>query len=163
MGLKKPRSSAAAIHRRISKIAQAQSWRVPSYSTVYAILANLDPTIVTLSHEGAAAFRDRFELIHRHRTGAANAIWQKADPSWPVCGIPDGLYVDQGGDFTSNHLDQVAASLRFRIVYSTVARPQGRGKIERLFGTLNSELLPELAGHHADLQDPAAPRVGLPH
>ena len=22
------------------------------------------------------------------------AIWRKADPSWPVCGIPDVLYVE---------------------------------------------------------------------
>jgi putative transposase len=41
----------------------------------------------------------------------------------------------------------VAAALRFRAVYSAVGRPQGRGKVERLFGTLNAELLPELPGH----------------
>jgi putative transposase len=56
------------------------------------------------------------------------AIWRKGDPSWPVCGIPDVLYVDHGSDFTSNHLDQVAVSLRFRLVYSAVARPQGRAR-----------------------------------
>jgi len=178
---------------------------VPSYSTVYAILAALDPALVTLAHEGATAFRNRYELVHRHRAETANAVWQadhtmldllildhagkpvrpwlttvvddysraiagfmvflgapsilntslalrqaiwrKGDPSWPVCGIPDVLYVDHGSDFTSHHLEQVAASLRFRLVYSAVARPQGRGKIERLFGTLTTELLPELPGH----------------
>ena len=52
MGLKKPRASAAAIHRRIRNVATAQGWRVPSYSTVYAILAALDPAMVTLAHEG---------------------------------------------------------------------------------------------------------------
>jgi len=57
------------------------------------------------------------------------AIWRKGDPTWPVCGIPDVLYVDHGCDFTSNHLDQVAASLKFRIVYSAVARPQGRARL----------------------------------
>src|SRR5262249_60639603 len=72
------------------------------------------------------------------------AIWRKADPSWPVCGIPDVLYVGHGSDFTSSHLDQVAARLRFRLAYSTVARPQGRGKVERLFGTLNAALLRQL-------------------
>ena len=76
MGLKKPRSSAAAIHRRIGKMAEEQSWPVPSYSTVYAILADLDPAMMTLAHEGAAAFRNRYELIHRHRAEAPNAIWQ---------------------------------------------------------------------------------------
>jgi putative transposase len=89
------------------------------------------------------------------------AIWHKADPSWPVCGIPDVLYVDHGSDFTSHHLEQVAASLRFRLVYSAVARPQGRGKIERLFGTLNTELLPELPGHLRHGQPVTIPRLSL--
>lgn len=75
------------------------------------------------------------------------AIWRKKEPGWPVCGIPDVLYVDHGSDFTSIHLDQAAADLRIRIVHSAVARPQGRGKVERLFGTLNTELLPELPGN----------------
>ena len=29
------------------------------------------------------------------------AIWRKTDLAWPVCGIPDALYVDHGSDFTS--------------------------------------------------------------
>jgi putative transposase len=219
MGLKKPRASAAAIHRRISSIATAQGWRGPSYSAVYAILRKLDPAMVSLAHDGAAAFRDRFELIHRHRAEAPNAIWQadhtmldilildetgksvrpwlttvlddhsravagyvpflgaptalqtslalrqaiwrKADPAWTVCGIPDALYVDHGSDFTSRHLDQVAVSLHVRIIYSAVARPQGRGKIERLFGTLNTELLPELPGHLVAGKPVTPPRLSL--
>ena len=75
LGLKKPRASDAAIHRRVSDIATAQCWRLPSYSTIYAILTALDPAMMTLAHEGAAAFRDRYELIHRHRAAAPNAIW----------------------------------------------------------------------------------------
>lgn len=75
------------------------------------------------------------------------AIWRKQNSDWIVCGIPEKLYVDHGSDFTSVHLEQVAADLRFQLIHSTVARPQGRGKIERFFGTLNTELLPELAGH----------------
>jgi len=219
MGLKKPRASAATIHRRIAAIAQAQGWRVPSYGTVHAILARLDPALVTLAQDGPAAFRDRYELIHRHRAAAPNALWQadhtlldilirdqdgmpvrpwlttviddhsraiagylvfvgapcalntclalrhaiwrKADPAWPVCGIPDVLYVDHGSDFTSRHLDQVAASLRFRLVYSAVGRPQGRGKVERLFGTLNTELLPELPGHLVEGATTGPPTLSL--
>jgi putative transposase len=75
------------------------------------------------------------------------AIWVKSDPAWPMCGLPEVLYVDHGSDFTSEHLTQVAADLKFAIVHSTVARPQGRGKIERFFGTITTELLPELPGH----------------
>ena len=58
------------------------------------------------------------------------AIWRKANPSWPIQGIPDVLYVDHGSDFTSDHLGQVAAALRIELIHSTVARPQGRGKVD---------------------------------
>jgi putative transposase len=51
LGLKRPRSSAATIHRRVGGIAKARGWRAPSYGTVHAILARLDPAMVTLSHE----------------------------------------------------------------------------------------------------------------
>ena len=200
-------------------MAKAEGWPVPSYSTVYAILANLDPSMVTLAHYGTSAFRNRYELVHRHRAETANAIWQadrtmldlpildqagepvrpwltivmddysrafagimvfagapsilnaslalrqaiwcKGDPAWLVRGIPDVLYADHGCDFTSKHLDRVTASLKFRIVYSAVARPQGRGKIERLFGTLNSELLPELSGHLVKGKPASASKLSL--
>jgi putative transposase len=55
----------------------------------------------------------------------------------------------------------VGASLRFRIIYSAVARPQGRGKVERLFGTLNTELLPELPGYLASGKPATPPRLSL--
>ena len=75
------------------------------------------------------------------------AIWRKPDPGWAICGIPDILHVDHGTDFTSRHLEHTATELRIRIIHSTVGRPQGRGKIERFFGTITTELLPLLPGH----------------
>ena len=75
------------------------------------------------------------------------AIWRKTDPSWPVCGIPDVLYSDHGSDFTSRHLEQVCLDLRVELIHSTAGVPQGRGKIERFFGTIATELLPRLPGH----------------
>ncbi len=76
LALRKSRLSCAAIHRRIVVIAQARDWPVPSYSTVRSIIRALDPAMVTLALDGAAAYRDRFELIHRHRASAPNALWQ---------------------------------------------------------------------------------------
>src|SRR6267378_2294114 len=90
------------------------------------------------------------------------AIWRKQNATWPVCGIPDVLYVDHGSDFTSAHLEQVAADLRFQLVYSSVGRPQGRGKVERLFGTLNTECLAELPGYLSQGQPATPPRLSLP-
>ncbi|CLP47696.1 transposase [Mycobacterium tuberculosis] len=220
LALTGPRLSIATIHRRVGKVAAEKGLRPPSYASVHSILSELDPATLTLAHEGEAAFRDRYELIHRHRAerpnatwqadhtqldilildanGAAvrpwlttviddysravagymvflgspsalntslalrQAIWRKPQTDWPVCGIPDVLHVDHGSDFTSIHLDQAAADLRFQIIYSTVARPQGRGKIERLFGTINTELLPELPGHLLKGKPASTPRLSLP-
>jgi putative transposase len=180
LALRKPRPSAAAIHRKITALAAKRQWTPPSYSSVYGIVRGLAPAMITLAQDGPAAFRDHYELIYRHRAEGPNAIWQadhtlldvmvldangkavrpwltiiiddysraiagytiflgaptalqtalalrqaiwrKQNAAWPVCGIPDVLYVDHGSDFTSTHLDQVAADLHFQLVYLIIPR-----------------------------------------
>src|SRR6266567_4098778 len=39
------------------------------------------------------------------------AIWRKEDPRWHASGIPTVFYTDHGSDFTSKHMEQVAADL----------------------------------------------------
>jgi putative transposase len=53
--------------------------------------------------------------------------------------------------------------LRIQLINSTVGVPQGRGKIERLFGTITTELLPELPGYlpPAGTGPPSPPRLSL--
>ena len=75
------------------------------------------------------------------------AIWRKTDPAWPVCGVPSVLYSDHGADFTSTHIAQVCADLKTQLIHSSPGKPRGRGKVERLFGTITTELLPTLPGH----------------
>jgi putative transposase len=57
-----------------------------------------------------------------------------------ICGLPGTLYTDHGSDFTSQHLEQVASDLHIRLSFSTPSVPQGRGKIERLFESITTEL-----------------------
>ena len=49
------------------------------------------------------------------------AIWRNEDSRWIVCSIPDVLYTDNGSDFTSQHLEQVGADLKIRLVFSNPA------------------------------------------
>lgn len=74
------------------------------------------------------------------------AIWRKADARWHVCGIPTHFYTDNGSDFTSHHLEQVAVDLKVELVFSWPGHPRGRGKIERFFRTVEQLLLPHLPG-----------------
>jgi putative transposase len=74
------------------------------------------------------------------------AIWRKERPDWFVSGIPAILYTDHGSHFTSGHIEQVAADLKFQLIFSTVGQPRGRGKIERFFRSVSQVLLPRLPG-----------------
>src|SRR3546814_33697 len=76
MALLKPPPSIATIHRRIANLAVEQCWRRPSYGSVRDIVRRIEPAMLTLAHEGAAASRDRFELVHRYRAARPNARWQ---------------------------------------------------------------------------------------
>ena len=75
------------------------------------------------------------------------AIWRKADPAWHVCGIPAIFYTDHGSDFTSRHMEQVAADLKIQLVFSIAGQPRGRGKIERFMNTTNQLCLATLPGY----------------
>jgi transposase InsO family protein len=79
-------------------------------------------------------------------------IWRKGDPHWEICGIPDILYTDNGSDFRSKHLEQLAADLKIRLVFSTPGQPQGRGRIERFFRTVNEMFLCDLDGYPLPLK-----------
>jgi len=90
------------------------------------------------------------------------AIWRKGDPHWSVCGIPATFYTDHGSDFTSNHLEQVAAELHMALVFSIAGKPRGRGKVERMFATVNQRFLCHQPGYTPPHSPPARPVLSLP-
>jgi putative transposase len=204
MALRKPRMPVATIHREVADTARKLGQEPPSYKVVHAVIAKLEPALLTLAHEGSKAYSASFDLVHRREADAPNAIWQadhteldilvkdtdgtarrpwltiiiddysravagyfltlsapsaiqtalalrqaiwrKPQAGWHICGIPQVLYTDHGSDFTSHHIEQVAADLKIRLIFSGVARPRGRGKIERFFDSLSQVLLSRLPG-----------------
>lgn len=89
-------------------------------------------------------------------------IRRKADPRWPVCGVPDALYTDRGKDFKSRYVEQVAADLGMRLVFGRPLQPRGRGKIERFFRTVEQLFLREAQGYAPGKFVPAGPLPTLP-
>ena len=75
--------------------------------------------------------------VMRTSVALRQGIWRKGHPHWQICGVPDVLYMDNGSDFTSRHLQQVAADLKIRLVFSIPGKPQGRERIERFFRTVD--------------------------
>jgi putative transposase len=90
------------------------------------------------------------------------AIWRSGDPRAPVCGIPAAFYTDHGSDFTSRHIEQVAADLKIQLIFSLPGQPRGRGKIERFFRTVEQLLLCQLPGYAPGGSGPVPPTLTLP-
>jgi putative transposase len=205
LALQKPPRSMAAIHRQVTTIAQEQGWKPPSYDRVRHIIKGLDPALVTFAHQGAAAYREEFDLLYRREATHSNAMWQadhtpldvwlldeagkltkpwltvieddysraiasfritfqeptalttalalrtgiwhKDDPHWHICGIPSVFYTDHGSDFTSRHMEQVAADLDMKLIFSEKGVPRERGKIERFFRSVNELFLQDIPGY----------------
>lgn len=59
-------------------------------------------------------------------------------------GRPEGIYVDNGSPFVSGQLLRCLAVLGCRLIHSRPGRPQGRGKVERFFRTVQEEFIVEL-------------------
>lgn len=205
LALEVPRRSIAGIHRNVATLLRQDGVKPPCYATVRDIVKAMDPAMMVLARDGAKAYSERFELLHRREAESANAVWQadhtlldivvqddtdapvrpwlsviiddysraimafrlslaapsalqtalvlrdaiwrKADPAWPVCGVPAVLYTDHGSDFTSRHIERVCAELKIRLVFSLPGRPRGRGRVERVFSTFNQRVLSELPGY----------------
>ncbi len=76
LALQTPPRSMAAIHRQMTTIANEQGWKPPSYDRVRHIIKGLDPALVTFAHQGAAAYREEFDLLYRRESPHSNAMWQ---------------------------------------------------------------------------------------
>jgi putative transposase len=59
-------------------------------------------------------------------------------------GLPQALFVDNGKVYVSTQLAAACATLGIRQIHSTPYTPNTRGKIERFFGTVRSQFLPEV-------------------
>jgi putative transposase len=96
-----------------------------------------------------AAYRVSFQAPSALQTALTlrDAIGRKTDPRWHLCGIPDTFYTDHGSDFTSQHLEQVAADIKMQLVFSWPGVPRGRGRIERFFETVHQLCVSDLPGY----------------
>lgn len=59
-------------------------------------------------------------------------------------GLPERLYVDNGANYRSRHLSVVCAKLGIALIHARPYQPQGKGKIERFFRTVRSQLMSTL-------------------
>ena len=67
-------------------------------------------------------------------------------PALASRGVPEAIYVDNGSAFVDTWLLRACAKLGIKLTHSAPGRPQGRGKIERLFRTVRDQFLVEITG-----------------
>ena len=71
-----PHQSIASIHHQVAEYAQKQNISCPSYSTVYAVATEIEPSMLLLAQEGTKAYKQEFDLLFRREANQPNAIWQ---------------------------------------------------------------------------------------
>jgi putative transposase len=64
-------------------------------------------------------------------------------------GIPRILYTDHGSCFTDSSLARTCTALGIKLTHSQPGRPMGRGKVERVFETIQQQFLVEVTGDEA--------------
>ncbi len=92
---------------------------------------------------------DHSRAIMGHRFGFAEDTVRLAAalrPALACRGVPEGVYVDNGSAFVDAWLLRACATLGIKLIHSTPGRPQGRGKIERLFRSVREQFLVEITG-----------------
>jgi transposase InsO family protein len=65
-------------------------------------------------------------------------------------GLPRKLYVDNGPAFKSTLLAEITASLGIALIHSKPYKPEGRGKVERVFRTIQAQFLSGFKGDSLD-------------
>ncbi len=65
-------------------------------------------------------------------------------------GLPERLYLDHGSAMVSHQLLRACAVLGIVLVHSRPRRPEGRGKVERVFRTVREQFVVELAHTEVD-------------
>jgi putative transposase len=96
-----------------------------------------------------------FAFLDDHSRAVVGARWGFAEdtvrlaaalrPALAARGVPERIYVDNGSAFVDAWLLRACAKLGIKLTHSTPGRPQGRGKIERFFRTVNDQFVVELA------------------
>jgi transposase InsO family protein len=84
------------------------------------------PAAVFARNETVAAFLPVFERAIQRR------------------GLPKRVYVDNGAAYRSRHLALVCAKLGVTLIHARPFQPQAKGKLERWFRTVRTQLLPTL-------------------
>ena len=95
---------------------------------------------------------DHSRLLTGYRFGHAEDTVRLAAALRPALasrGVPQTIYVDNGSAFVDSWLLRACAKLGIKLTHSTPGRPQGRGKIERLFRTVQDQFLVEVTGDAA--------------
>jgi transposase InsO family protein len=89
---------------------------------------------------------------HTRLVPHAQFYWNEQLPRLEDCfkravrryGAPLAVYVDRGAVYKSKQFDTACATMGVQRILATAYYPEGKGKIERFFGFVRSDFLPEL-------------------
>ena len=111
------------------------------------------PWITKIQDDHSRAIMGYFlSLDHPSSMSIASAFYHAFLPKppeqswWIMYGLPELIYIDNGKDWVSQHIEAVALKFGIQLYRHEPYHPQSKGKMERLFKTLEQMCIHELDG-----------------
>lgn len=98
--------------------------------------------------EEPPSYRSVMECLVRAILPKESLLSTLGEPGWsyPMCGVPSEILVDNGKEFHSGSLVSACASLGIVLRYTPPRQPWFKAQVERTFGVLNTQLLHSICG-----------------
>jgi len=93
-----------------------------------------------LSMDAPSALSVGMCLVHSIQEKHIDLAKYEIDSNWPVWGVMDAIHADNGADFRSDTIADSCAQYSINIEWRPTAKPEFGGHIERLLGSINSEI-----------------------
>ena len=126
----------------------------PAFGDLWQGDALHGPTLPDPAHpdQQRQVFLFAFVDDHTRLVTHAQFYWNEQLPRLEDCfkrailryGIPLAVYVDRGKVYTAKQFDTICATLGIQRILASPYAPEGKGKVERFFGFVRSDFLPEL-------------------
>lgn len=126
----------------------------PAFGDLWQGDAMHGPTLPDPAHpdQQRQVFLFAFVDDHTRLVPHAQFYWNEQLPRLEDCfkrailryGIPLAVYVDRGKVYTAKQFDTICATLGIQRILASPYAPEGKGKVERFFGFVRSDFLPEL-------------------
>ncbi len=140
------------VYRDFERLHPNSLWQIDFMDAIVVEGVGLVYLLLIIDDHSRKIIAGRY-VSNRTASQVLSLLWETIEKY----GMPSQIYSDQGQQFKSHlgkgytQFERVCKRLGIDTIFGSIAYPEGRGKIERLFGFIQDDFIPEY--RFADLED----------